>query len=280
MLLENKDVFVIAEIGINHSGSTDTAKQIIDIAYECGANCVKFQKRDIDLVYTKEFLDLPRESPFGTTQRHQKEGIELTEDEYKEIDIYCKTKGIDWFASSWDVNSQEFLRKFDLKYNKVASAMINHSIVDMILEEQKFTFISTGMATFKEIDEIVEKFNKVGCPFALLHCVSVYPCPDELCNLSIIPLLKQRYPGVSIGYSSHALGILTQPIAVALGAEVVESHITNSRSAYGSDNPSSLEKDAFRRVVRDCRNVKTLLGKGYEKLISPEEEAIAKKLKV
>src|SRR3990172_1921617 len=163
-------LYLIAEIGINHNGSIDITKELIDVAKDSGADAVKFQKRTIDLVYTKELLDSPRESPWGKTQREQKEGLEFGREEYQEIDRYCREKGIAWFASAWDLESQKFLRQFNLKYNKIASAMLVYEpLLRMIAEEKKHTFLSTGMSKQKNIDRAVEIFRASGCPFELMH---------------------------------------------------------------------------------------------------------------
>ena len=187
-------IIIIGEIGINHNGDLEICKQLIDNAVKAGFDAVKFQKRTINKVYTKEMLDSPRESPWGTTQREQKEGLEFDESQYKEIDSYCKTKNIKWFASAWDLESQEFLKKFNLPYNKIASAMLVYSdLLEMVAKEQKRTFISTGMSEIKDIDNAVEIFKKHNCDFDLMHTVSTYPMNDEHANLSVIKTLKERY---------------------------------------------------------------------------------------
>ena len=185
---------IIAEIGINHNGDLNVAKKLIKEAKECGADLVKFQKRDINLVYPKEVLDSFRESPWGKTQREQKEGLEFGEKEYSEIDKYCKTLGIEWFASAWDLNSQNFLKKFNCNYNKIASAMIVYKdLLVAVAKEQKHTFISTGMSNYEDIDKAVKIFQDNKCPFELMHCVSTYPMPDEIAILNLIKTLKSNY---------------------------------------------------------------------------------------
>ena len=184
-----KKVFVIAEVGINHNGDLDLAKKLIDTAVLSGCDAVKFQKRTIEHVYSPEELDVPRESPFGTTNREQKNGLEFGKKEYDQIDAYCKSKGIEWFASAWDIESQNFLRQYDLKYNKVASAMLTiEPMLRAIAAEGKYTFISTGMSTLEEIKFAVDIFNSVGCPFELMHCNSSYPMKNEEANLSMFHL--------------------------------------------------------------------------------------------
>jgi N-acetylneuraminate synthase len=276
----NKDnlPFVIAEAGINHNGDVGIAKKLIDMAKECGADAVKFQKRTIDIVYTKEMLDLPRQSPWGTTQREQKEGLELSKDEYDEINTYCKGKNIYWFASAWDEKSQEFLRQYDLPFNKIASAMLTHkNLVEMVAGEGRHTFISTGISNFEQIDRVVNIFEKKDCPYTIMHCVTMYPCPDEWCNLQMVEVYKNRY-GCPVGYSGHEKGILPTILAVALGAVAVERHITLDRSMYGSDQSASLERKGLKLVVRDTREWEHIRGNG-EKVVVPEEEKVAYKLR-
>ena len=186
-------MFISAEIGINHNGDMSICKKLIDVAVSAGCDAVKFQKRDIDQVYTQEFLDSPRESPWGTTQRDQKKGLEFGKEQYEEIDKYCKKKNIEWFASAWDLNSQEFLRQFNCNYNKVASAMIIYEdLLKKIAEEKKHTFISTGMSNLNDIKKAVEIFKSANCPFELMHTVSTYPMKDEDANLNIINTLRKN----------------------------------------------------------------------------------------
>lgn len=270
--------FIIAEIGINHNGSLELAKKMIDLASDAGCDAVKFQKRTIDAVYAKEFLDSYRESPWGTTQRQQKEALEFGKKEYDEIDAHCRHKNIDWFASAWDPESQLFLRQYNLKYNKVASAMMTHrSFVEMVAEERKPTFISTGMSTFEMIDDVIQIFRGNDCPFILMHCVSTYPTDDEKCNLNLIPVLKRKYDCL-VGYSGHERGVHPTIIAVALGAVAIERHITLDRAMYGSDQAASLEPKGIELVVREARSIDKYLGNGV-KAFSDEERAIAKKLR-
>ncbi len=255
-------IFIIAEIGINHNGDINIAKQLIDVAAEAGANAVKFQKRTIDLVYPKKFLDSPRESPWGKTQRDQKEALEFSYDEYREIDKYCKNKGMDWFASAWDIESQKFLRRFNLKYNKIASAMnVYRDFYKMVAEEKKHTFISTGMCTLDDLDHIVEVFQKADCPFELMHCVSTYPMTDEDANLNCIKTLKQRYK-CNVGYSGHEVGLAVSYAAAALGISSLERHITLGRAMYGSDQAASVEPSGFSQLVGAVRKIDKAMGNG------------------
>lgn len=271
-------LFLIAEIGINHNGDIEIAKQLIDVAADAGADAVKFQKRTIDRVYTKEFLDSLRESPWGSTQRHQKEGLEFDSEEYREIDSYCGQKGIQWFASAWDIEGQRFLQQFDLKYNKIASAMIvSDELLREVASEGKHTFISTGMSTTKDIDHAVDIFTKAGCPFELMHCVSTYPMADEDANLYRIVKLRERY-GCRVGYSGHEVGLSISYAAVALGATSLERHITLSRAMYGSDQAASVEPAGFRQMVGAVRKIEKALGDGTLDM-NLKEIPVAKKLR-
>jgi N-acetylneuraminate synthase len=269
---------IIAEIGINHNGDINIAKELIKAMHEAGVDLVKFQKRTIDLVYTKEMLDSSRESPWGTTQRDQKEGLEFTFDEYKEIDSYCKSLNIDWFASAWDSESQLFLRKFDLNFNKIASAMIvDLNLLEMVAEEKRHTFISTGMSTFEEIDKAVDIFSKHSCPFELMHTISTYPMKNEHANLKLISTLKERY-GCNVGYSGHENGILVSLGAVGLGISSLERHVTLDRTMYGSDQSASIEIAGMKKLVEQVRILESAMGDGI-KTILEEEIPIAEKLR-
>jgi len=272
-------VFITAEIGINHNGDIKIAKKLIDTAKSAGCDAVKFQKRAIDKVYTKEQLDSPRESPWGITTREQKEGLEFSKKEYDEIDNYCKQKEIEWYASSWDVDSQLFLRDFHLKHNKVASAMLtNHELLNMIAEERKHTFISTGMSTIEQIREAVNIFRKNNCLFELQHSNSSYPMKMEEANLKCIQTLKKEF-NCDVGYSGHeVLGYLICISAVLLGATSVERHITLDRSMYGSDQAASLESQGLTRLVRDLRRIDVIMGDGVKK-VWPSEIPTMKKLR-
>lgn len=271
-------IFIIAEVGINHNGSIKIAKELIDMAVGAGCDAVKFQKRDVNVVYTKAVLDSLRESPWGNTQRAQKEGLEFSKKEYDEIDQYCKTKKIEWFASAWDENSQKFLRQYNFKNNKIASAMLTHeSLLKMVAAEGKHTFVSTGMSEYEHIDHAVDIFRKANCPFTLMHCVSTYPCDDEECNISLIPVLQARYK-CPIGYSGHETGLMPSLISVAMGAVALERHITLDRAMYGSDQAASLGKRGLELLVRDARKIQGVLGTG-KKVVLDAEKAIERKLR-
>ena len=271
-------IFIISEIGINHNGSLEIAKQLIDVAKDAGADAVKFQKRTIDLVYTKEMLDSPRESPWGKTQREQKQGLELSVEDYREIDVYCQEKNIEWFASAWDIESQKFLRQFDTKFNKIASAMIVYEpLLRMVADEKKHTFISTGMSSPVHIDRAVAIFREAGCPFELMHCISTYPMSDEDANLKRINTLRGRY-GVDVGYSGHEVGLAVSYAAAAMGITSLERHITLDRAMYGSDQSASIEPIGFRQLVGAVRKIEQAMGDGALEM-HPKEASMAVKLR-
>ncbi len=273
--------FVIAEIGINHNGDLDVAKRMIDEAYNAGADSVKFQKRDINLVYSKKMLSEKRESPWGNTQKDQKIGLEFNEKEYKEIDIYCKKLKIPWFASAWDKNSIKFLEKFDLKYNKIASAMIvDKNFLKIVARQKKYTFISTGMCGFKDIDSAIEIFEKENCEYELMHTVSAYPFEDKMANLNLINVLRERY-NCKVGYSGHEKGgYAISHAAVALGATSLERHITLDRTMYGSDQAASITTKGFKELIGGIRSIeKAITKKVNNKEILEIELPVAKKLR-
>ncbi len=271
-------VFIIGEIGINHNGDIDIAKRLINMAKNAGCDAVKFQKREIDIVYTAELLEQFRESPWGTTQRQQKEGLEFGRVEYDEIDRYCKQVGIEWFASAWDLPSQEFLLKYDCKYNKIASAMtIHEGLLETVAAEKKHTFISLGMCTYEQCDRAVEIFKNHNCPFTLMHTVSEYPAPESSLNLMVMRKLHKRYR-CDIGYSGHEPSVSPSVIAATLGATAIERHITLDRSMYGSDQSASLEGAGLELMISQIRKIPVVLGDD-EKRITDKEKEIAGKLR-
>jgi N-acetylneuraminate synthase len=269
--------FVIAEIGINHNGDINIAKKLIDAAVKAECNAVKFQKRTIEKVYSKETLDLPRESPWGTSTRQQKNGLEFSVSEYKKIDTYCKKQKIEWFISSWDIDSQTLMRQFKTKYNKVASAMLIHNkLLKTIAEEKKHTFISTGMSTMKQISDAVKIFKDNKCSFELMHSNSSYPMALEEVNLKVINTLQKKFK-CNVGYSGHEVTpYLVSVSAVLLGATSIERHITLDRSMYGSDQSASLEPLAFKKMVRDIKKIDEILGDGKKRIWDSEKPAMEK----
>ncbi len=271
-------VNIIAEIGINHNGDIEICKKLMKVASDAGCNAVKFQKRNIDKVYTEAFLNGFRESPWGTTQRDQKKGLEFDKKEYDLISKFAKELNIDWFASAWDLDSLNFLKQYDCKYNKIASAMIvDKNFLENVAKEKKYTFISTGMSEMNEIKEAVNIFNNNSCPFELMHTVSTYPMADKDANLNCIPMLRKTF-NCNVGYSGHESGLAISYAAIALGASSLERHITLNRTMYGSDQAASIEPNGLRQLVGAVRKIEISLGDGIKRII-PEEQVVAKKLR-
>ena len=274
-----KKPYLIGEIGINHNGDLNIAKQLIKNAKECGFNSIKFQKRTIDIVYDKKTLDTPRESPWGTTTREQKYGLEFEKVEYDEIDKYCKELNIDWFASAWDINSLEFLENYNLKFHKIASAMIVDKIfLHEVAKTKKHTFISTGMSTKEDIDTAIAIFKKYSCSFEIMHCVSTYPMKIEDANLITINQLKNEY-SCDVGYSGHENGVVVSLAATMLGITSLERHITLDRTMYGSDQAASLELSGMKNLSQSLDKILSSLGKPSLGKIIDDEIPIAKKLR-
>ena len=279
---ENKEykinlVFITAEIGINHNGSLDIAKKLIDIAVTAGCDAVKFQKRTVEKVYSKEVLDSPRDSPWGKTTREQKMGLEFSINDFKKINSYCESKKIIWYLSCWDIDSQLEMRQFKTKFNKVASAMLTHEkLLKVIAKERKKTFISTGMSTIKDITNAVKIFRKNNCPFELMHSHSAYPMSTDEANLNLIPFLKKKFK-CDVGYSGHETAAYLVTIsAIVLGATSIERHITLDRTMYGSDQAASLEPPGLIRMVKDIRMINNILGDGKKKIWDSEIPAMQK----
>ena len=270
-------VFITAEIGTNHVGSIDIAKKIIDVAVETGCDAVKFQKKDVENIYSKEFLDTYLESPWGTTQRSMRLNREFSLEQFKEIDDYCRTKKIEWYVSCWDTKSQIEMRQFNTKYNKVASAMLTHEkLLHLIAEERKHTFISTGMSTIDDVEKAVNIFKKHDCPFELMHTNSSYPSTLDEANLYVISELQKKFK-CEVGYSGHEKSAyLVCVCAVMLGATSIERHVTIDRTLYGHDQAASLEPLGLRRLVRDIRTVDKILGDGKKRIWDSELETVKK----
>lgn len=271
--------FIIAEIGINHNGDMKICKKLIDVAKTSGCDAVKFQKRTLNKVYTEEQLLSHRDSPWGNTTYDQKKGLEFGLKEYKIIDSYCKKKKIIWFASAWDIESQKFLNKFKLKFNKIASAMIiDKNLLKSVAERGKHTFISTGMSTKEDIDNAVTIFKNKNCSFELMHCISTYPMKDEDANLSTITQLKKEYD-CNVGYSGHENGVIVSLAAVMMGITSLERHITLDRTMYGSDQSASLELAGMKNLTSSIDKILLSLGKPSLGKILDTEIPIAKKLR-
>ena len=272
-------IYFIAEIGINHNGSLDIAKKLIDKSSEAGFNAVKFQKRTIDLVYSNSFLNSYRESPWGKSQRDQKEGLELNKDEYDEIDEYCKKKKIDWSASAWDLESLKFLDKYKLKFNKIASAMIvDNKLLEEVAKRKVYTYISTGMSKIKDIENAIKIFKKHGCKFELMHCVSDYPLDWKEANVLTINALKKKFK-CNVGYSGHETGLAVSYAAAMLGITSLERHVTLDRSMYGSDQASSLEPRGMKELISTIKKILESLGEEKLGHITEKEKLNSKKLR-
>tara|TARA_X000001036_G_scaffold415246_1_gene431195 strand:+ start:13269 stop:14135 length:867 start_codon:yes stop_codon:yes gene_type:complete len=271
-------IYITAEIGINHNGDIEIAKELIKNSKSAGVDAVKFQKRTIDTVYSEDVLNQFRESPWGTTQREQKEGLEFSFEEYSEIDNYCKELDIDWYASAWDLESQDFLNQFDMPVNKVASAMTtNKDFLKKVAQDNKPTFISTGMCTVEEIKTAVDIFNQNNCNFVLMHTNSEYPSREEKLNLKMINTLKKEF-NCNVGYSGHESSVSPSLVAATLGAVSIERHITLDRSMYGSDQAASLEYPGMKNLVDTVRKLNLIIGDG-KKVITDVEQEVAKKLR-
>ncbi|MDD4869631.1 MAG: N-acetylneuraminate synthase family protein [Kiritimatiellae bacterium] len=273
---DGESCFVVADAGINHNGDPNIARKLIQAAVLSGCNAIKFQKRTIDVVYTKDELAKPRENPFGTTNGDLKRGLEFSTQQYQEIDRYCREHDILWFASCWDEGSVDVIEQFKPCCYKIASASLTDD--NLLRYHRKFKrpiILSTGMSTLKQIDHAVDILGKED--LILLHCTSTYPSKPEELNLSAIPELKKRY-GIPVGYSGHEVGLATSVAAVALGACAVERHITLDRAMWGSDQAASVEPHGFARLVRDLRSVEVGLGDG-RKRVYDSEMPIMKKLR-
>jgi N-acetylneuraminate synthase len=259
---------IIGEIGINANGSIKIAKELMDMAKECGADMVKLQKRSINVVYSTEELDKPRDSPWGTTTREQKHGLEFQRTDYDEIDRYSKYIGLPWFASAWDLGSLQFLDKYDLPCHKVASPMItNLQFCEEVAKRKKLTYISTGgLPDLCMVHKVVNIFKYHDCPMVIMHCVLEYPCPPENSDLSMIRVLEAEFPGVPVGFSSHAVSPIVGYAAALMNARAIEVHISLDRSMYGSDQSASLEKSGLEKLVDYCRIAEVVKGDGVKRM--------------
>ncbi len=266
-------VKLICEAGINHNGSVEEAKNLIDLAVEVSAWGIKFQKRTLDIVYTQEFLDSPRESHWGKTQRDQKNGLELGQIGYEEIDSYCKEKEIYWSASCWDLESQKFLQQYNVHFNKIAGAMNGHKeLLEMVAEEGKLTFVSTGMCNENDIDNINYVFRNNN-NMILTHCVSAYPTTDYDCHLHQIEQYHMR------GYSNHSTDILPCLVAASLGVDFIEVHITTDKTLYGSDQAMSFDKEDLLELQKGLNRIDEMFMGANRKLSYVCEDEAKKKLR-
>ena len=273
---DNQPCFIIAEIGINHNGSLKDAKRLIDMAVSNGCNAVKFQKRTVDVVYSKEELERPRPNVFGETNGDLKRGLEFGLEEYKEIDEYCKQKHIMWFASCWDKGSVDFIDQFNPPCYKIASASLtDDELLKYTKSKGKPILLSTGMSTMEEIEHAIDILGEENT--IIYHCTATYPANSDEINLNCIKTLKEKF-SCPVGYSGHERGIAPSILAVAVGACSVERHITLDRTNWGSDQAASLETPGLFHLVRDIRQVPILLSDG-KKVVYEREIPIRKKLR-
>lgn len=272
--------YVIGEIGINHNGDLDLAKKLIQMAKNAGCDAVKFQKRNPDEAVPMHLREVPRETPWGTlAYLEYKKKIEFGKQEYDEIDSFCSKIKIEWSASAWDKTSLNFLKQYQLPFNKVASAMITEiEFLKEVATQRKLTFVSTGMCNLTDIDQAVNMFRENRCPLVLLHTVSSYPASYEDLNLLTIKTLRTRYPGIPIGYSGHESSVTPSLLAVTLGAVVIERHITLDRAMYGTDQSASLEFRGLSKMISEIRRIPSTMGNG-KKEFTPKEKIVAEKLR-
>lgn len=274
---EFKDIFVIAEAGINHNGSIDLAKQLIDLAYSAGCNAIKFQKRNPDICVPEHMKQVMRETPWGSiTYLDYKKRIEFGMEEYNAISQYCNKLGILWSASAWDLDSLFFLDNYDLPFNKVASALsTNLKFIREVARRQKLTYVSVGMCTYEDIDNVVNIFSDEQCELVLMHTVSNYPAKESDLNLKMIETLRKRY-GVPVGYSGHESSVTPSIVAGVLGAVAIERHITLNRAMWGTDHAASLEKPGISNLVNALQKIRVVSGDGIKKEVPGEYEMALK----
>jgi len=271
---DGEPIYVIAEIGINHNGSLDIAKKLIDEAAIAGCDAVKFQKRTPELCTPKDQWHILRDTPWGQmTYINYRHMVEFGFDEYTEIDRHCKEKGIDWFVSCWDEEAVDFIEQFNPVLYKFASASLtDHSLIEKVKMLNKPYILSTGMSTSNEIQETIEKFGTDNLLIA--HSTSAYPCPPKELNLKMIHTLGEMYPGTPIGYSGHETGLATTVAAVAMGACFIERHFTLDRAMWGSDQAASVEPQGMQRLVRDIRDIQEAMGDGVKRVYDSELGAL------
>lgn len=266
-----KKTFIIAEIGINHNGSLETAKKLIDVAAVAGCDAVKFQKRNPDVCVPDHQKSVMRETPWGTmTYLEYKYKVEFGKEEYDEIDRYCKDKGIEWSASPWDLDSLRFLEQYGLSFIKMPSAMMtNEQLMRAAAKTGKRIIFSSGMSTLEETDKAVQWMREENADFSILHCNSAYPAPLEDLNLSCIQTMKDRY-NCEVGYSGHEFRLGTTVAAVYLGATILERHITLDRTMWGSDHLSSVEPQGLIKLVSGVRELEVAFGDGVKRVTEGE----------
>ncbi len=262
--------YIVAEIGINHNGDLELAKQMIDAAVHAGVDAVKFQKRTPEVCTPPEQQKQMRETPWGyITYLDYRRRVEFGEKEYREIDRYCKKKKITWFASVWDEPAVDFLERFDLPAYKIPSAALtDHNLLRYVRKTGRPVILSTGMSTMEQIHQAVEVLGHAN--LIITHCTSTYPCEPEELNLRMIETLRREFPEVPIGYSGHEVGLVPSAVAVALGACMVERHLTLDRAMWGSDQAASVEPGGFERLVKYIRVTEAALGDGVKRIYASE----------
>jgi len=271
--------FLIAEIGINHNGSLNNAIKLIRLAKKYNFDCVKFQKRDLNICIPEAQKHTFRETPWGyISYLNYKKKIELNVDQYKKLKKFCKQIGIDIFVSCWDINSLNLMKKFNFKYNKIASAMItNLEFLECVAKQKKKTFISTGMCTMKDIENAVKIFKKNKCKFILMHSISMYPCEEKILNLNLIQTLKKKFK-CEVGYSGHESNVSPSITAYFLGADYIERHITLNRASWGTDQAASLAEAGIENLTSLLRNIPSTLGDGKKRFLEIEKQ-VSKKMR-
>ena len=277
--MSTNGIFIIAEIGINHNGDIELAKKLIDIAAQAGCDAVKFQKRTPEICVPDKMKSVMRETPWGLlTYLDYKKKIEFSENEYDLIENYCKQKGIAWSASAWDIESLKFLDKYNLPFNKVASALSTHlEFLNEVAKRRVLTYVSVGMCEYEDIDAIVKIFRSYNCPLVLMHTISTYPAQEKDLNLKMIQTISNKY-NLPVGYSGHESSISPSIVAASLGAVAIERHITLDRSMWGTDHSASLEPSGLNQLVGSIRKVPIVLGDGVKRVVEGELEA-AKKMR-
>ena len=273
--MKSNKIFLIGEIGINHNGSLKIAKELILFAKKIGFDAVKFQKRTPKITTPKNKINNQRETPWGTmTYLEYKKKIEFGKKEFDEIDKFCKKLNIIWFASPWDIPSNNFLNKYKLRYNKIASAMLtNLTLLNAVAKQKRFTFISTGMSKLSDVQTAIQIFKKHKCKFNLMHCVSAYPCSDENLNLKMIQVYKKKFK-VDVGYSGHEKTVSPSLMAACLGATSIERHITLDRTMWGTDHAASLERNGMKNLVNSIRRFEKIIGDGKKKFLQSEKDKL------
>ena len=273
--MKSNKVFLIGEIGINHNGSLKIAKELILFAKKTGFDAVKFQKRTPEITTPKDKMNKPRETPWGVmTYLEYKKKIEFGKKEYDVIDKLCKKLNIIWFASPWDIPSNNFLNQYKLKYNKIASPMLtNLALLNAVAKQKRFTFISTGMSKLNDVQTAIQIFKKNKCKFNLMHCVSAYPCSDQNLNLKMIQVYKKKFK-VDVGYSGHEKSVSPSLMAACLGATSIERHITLDRTMWGTDHAASLEKNGMINFVNLIRRFEKIIGNGKKKFLQSEKDKL------